>query len=141
MAEIHQITRTFSSAEILALFTTPQEVIPAQGAGALILVDYVTCKQGDSAYTTAGNVGLFYGSDASGDPADFFAASGENPIGYANRIGTATGSVGYNSGQGNAQFLQNDVGLGVVLAAASGNPTVGTTPVTVTVQYRVLTGL
>lgn len=120
---------TVTSAEILDLFNTPIQVIPAPGAGKLIIVDYAFYN-GTGAYTQAAGAGLQYG--ATGDWADNPNAP-QNP--FINGV-FVTSNARPDSGSNN---MTADVNQPIMFVALSTNPTVGTTPITLTVQYRIIT--
>lgn len=128
--QVFQVQATFSSAQILALFDTPQQVIAAPGAGKLIVVDYATYK-GTSDYTQVDGAGLIYGT--SGHPADDAYGAPLNPFVSSGFV------VGGVISEGATPNLIDVLNNPIVLASIATNPTDGTTPVTVTVQYRVIT--
>lgn len=115
-------------AEILALFTTSKELVPAPGAGyvlelvsAVLILDYVSAD-----YATAGNLTIQTGttgtalSDTVG-AGDFLQASAD-----------AIRCV-----QALSADVQLDENESLVLACATANPTAGDSPVRVKVAYRV----
>jgi hypothetical protein len=126
LGAVQSVSKTLTSAQVLALHTTPQAIIPAPGAGKLIVVDYAAYT-GTGAYTQADGAGLVYHGTSTG--ADQAYTGPHDPF-----INGTYVSPGYVAGAS----LGAGIGLGVDLAAITTNPTVGTTPVTVTVSYRVL---
>ena len=118
---------TLTSAQILALHTTPIQIIPAPGAGKLIVVSSVTYK-GTGAYTNAGGSGLVYHGTAIGADESFTAPA--NP--WINGT-TLSGRIQTNVD------VTTVIGLAVDVSGVAADPTVGTTPATVTVIYRVMT--
>jgi len=120
-------------AELLALFTTSKELVPAPGAGYVLeLVSAVLIlDHGGTDYATAGNLTIATGttgtalSDTVG-AGDFLQASAD-----------AIRCV-----QALSADVQLDANESLVLACATANPTAGDGPVRVKVVYRVhATGL
>jgi len=114
-------------AEILALFTTSKELVPAPGAGyvlefvsAVLILDH-----GGTDYATAGNLSVATGTTGTAlsdtaAAADFLQASAD-----AIRVVQALSA--------DAQLDENE---SLVLACATANPTAGDSPVRVKVTYR-----
>lgn len=116
-----------TSAQILALHTTPINIIPAPLSTQLIVVDTVTYK-GTGAYTNAGGSGLVYhGTSVAAD--ESFAAPANPWINGTTLSGTVQTNVN----------MTTAIGLGVDVSGVAADPTVGTTPATVTVNYHVMT--
>lgn len=124
------VKRTLTSAQVLALFATPVNIILAV-PGALIIVNFVTYT-GTGAYTNAGGSGLRYHGNAAAD-VSFDAA--QNP--FINGTILSQGISFTSSAAANVDVTAL-IGLGVDFQAVAADPTVGTTPVTVTVNYSVL---
>lgn len=123
---------TLSSAQILALHTTPVSLIASQGAGTLIVVESVTYN-GTGAYTNAGGSGLVYhGTSVAADNSFALPA---NPW-----INGVKFSAGLNlTAAASDVTITTALGLGVDISGVAADPTVGTTPATVTAIYRVIT--
>jgi hypothetical protein len=126
-------TVTLTSAQVLALFTTPINLIPAPGSGFLVVVEHVFYK-GTGAYTQADGAGLAYHGTTTA--ADGSYANAADP--FINGTAYSYGLAGINSHSGANQSIGSLVNLGVDIAAITTNPSVGTTPVEVTAYYRVL---
>lgn len=121
-----------TSAQILALHTTPINIIPAQGAGTLIIVGSVTYK-GTGAYTNAGGSGLVYHGLALAADNSFLLPA--NP--WINGVKFAAG-LDLTAAAANVS-VQTALGLGVDISGVAADPTVGVTPATVTATYKVIT--
>lgn len=122
---------TVLSAAVLTLNTTPVTLVPAQGAGTIIIVDAIVAKEvfGTIAYTGANNLEFRYtngsGAKVSADIAAAFinSASGTN---YASVSGVATS-------------LTPVANSPVVVSVPVANPAAGDSNIVFTVTYRVLT--
>lgn len=127
---IAQRTRvTLTSAQILALFTTPITLVGAPGAGKYISVDEVLVKApiaGSTAYTGA-NAGEIRYTGAAGVKAtgDLAAAT----------INSITSVVDKLSGVAVSGVVVN---APVVIAVPTANPAAGTGTITLDVLYRVV---
>jgi hypothetical protein len=122
---------TLSSAQILALHTTPVTLIPAPGAGKYIVVDEVDAKEvfGTVAYTGANN-GEFRYTDGAGAkvaadlPSAFIdSASGTN-YEVCPKVATAFVPV---------------LNAPVVIAVPVANPAAGDSPINLIVRYHIVT--
>jgi hypothetical protein len=121
---------TLTSAQVLALNTTPVNIIPAI-PGALIMPETVTYF-GTGAYTQAAGAGLrYHGLSINADAAANIPA---NP--FINGTFLSSGVAALAT----AALLNvtTAIGIGVDFVALTTNPTVGTTPVRVTCQYNVI---
>lgn len=130
VSQILTASVTLSSAQVLALFTTPINLIPAPGAGKLILIDNVTYK-GTGAYTQADGAGLVYHGTSTAADKSYSAPA--NP--FINGVTLSGGALAGGVANTSVAALEN---LGVDVASITTNPTVGTTPVVVTATFRTL---
>jgi hypothetical protein len=127
---IERVEVTLTSAQIKALFTTPQVLVPAPGAGRYIQVLSITgkLKYGTIAYTGANAVELRYtdgsGTKVTGD----LAAAWLNAT--VNRLDTAIG----------AAATSMTANAAVVVAVPTANPAAGDSTVQFDVLYRVMKG-
>lgn len=130
-------TVILTSAQVLALFTTPINLIPAPSANSLLIcVEHVLYK-GTGAYTQADGAGLAYHGTTTA--ADGSYANAANP--FINGTAYSYGLEGINAHGGTNQSVGALLGLGVDIASITTNPTVGTTSVEVTAYYRILSNL
>lgn len=129
----HQALRyaevTVTPAELLALFTTPKELVPAPGAGkvhelisAVLILDYVS-----AAYATYGDLTV---TNATGTAlsntillANLLAATADKMVQVMPLVTADAGVV----------VLENEA---IQLRCATGNPITGNSPVRVKVAYR-----
>jgi hypothetical protein len=127
-------TVTLTSAQVLALNTTPINIIPAPAASSLlVVVDYVLYK-GTGAYTQSDGAGLAYHGTTTA--ADYSYAGTKNP--FINGTTLSGGMDVILAAATENLNIGSVAGLGVDIAAITTNPSVGTTPVEVTAYYRVL---
>lgn len=126
---------SLSSAQILALFSSPVAVVPGQGSGTLIAVDqfYLELIAGGTAYSSATGVGLHY-TNAAGTSAtgQCNAAAFLNAASNAVCLGAGTFIVGVAA--------TTAVNQPLVIMTTSSNPTLGTGTINYWIRYRVLTG-
>lgn len=119
---------TLSSAQVLALFTTPQSLVPAPGAGYAISVHRV-------------NGGVDYNSAA-------YATNTTQEVRYTNGAGTkvtadftalvtATADKFVSVGGIEAATVLTE-NAAVVVCNATGNPATGNSPVSFTVDYSIV---
>lgn len=125
---------TLSSAQILALNTTPIQIIAAPGAGNMVIpvAFSFNAGAGTTAYTFTGTAGLYYGDPANTNLVDqnsFFAAASDGPA-ILNR--SNPGTINENPPD---QFINQNL----VAFADTSNPLLGDFPITVTVLYQVIT--
>jgi hypothetical protein len=128
------LTGSLSSAQILALNSTPVTVIPAQGAGTVIIIDQFSAELvfNSVAYTNTGSLGLRWNNSLSGQSlsancaAAFLTAS-------ANDICIATSST--ILGTASTFFVNQPVTFSINSA-----PTLGNSPVNYWISYHVLVG-
>ena len=132
---VQSVTVSLSSAQLLALNTSPVTIVPAPGAGSYILV-LVTSYEliyGSSPYSLAGDPpGLAYGGNAT-YPAD----EGWNVSSFTG----SSSSVAFVTGPGSIGFVptSNVSNQPVKLVADIGNPTSGNSTGKVTVLYATVT--
>lgn len=123
--------RTLTATEIKALFTTEIQLIPAPGAGRIIIVDEIVAKIvfGTIAYTGANALEFRY-TDKTGAKvtADIAAAF----------INTAAGTA-YASVKGVVTALTPVANAKIVVNVPTANPGAGDSLITFTVRYHVVT--
>jgi hypothetical protein len=133
---VQSVTVSLSSAQLLALNTSPVTIIPAPGAGSyiLILVTSYELIYGSSPYSIAGDPpGLCYGGHAT-YPAD---EGGWNVSSFTG----SSNSVAFVVGPGSLGFVatSNVSNQPVKLVADIGNPTGGNGTGKITVLYTTVT--
>lgn len=122
-----RVTVTLTSAQVLALFTTPVTLIPAPGAGKSISVDEIvaTVNFNSVAYTGANALELRYtnasGAKVTGDLAAAFINSA------ATRVDKAVAAA--------VTQVQN---APIVAAVPTANPGAGNSTITFDILYRVI---
>lgn len=127
---------TLSSANILALFTTPQVLIAAPGAGKMILVEdvFATMVYNSTTYAcNAAGASLFYKSDASGQAVGATITQGF--------IQSASGTnFQYVRGGTSAvtDVTANLANQPVAIKASTSDPTTGNSVIKIRVYYRVV---
>lgn len=125
-----RIRVTLTTAQILALFTTPITIIGAPGAGKYISVDEILAKApaaGSTAYTGANAVEVRY-TDGSG-----VKLTGDLAAAWLNSITSRVDKVIA------AAVTTVVANAPVVVAVPSANPATGTGSVTLDILYRVIT--
>ena len=125
---IRKATVTLSSADILALHTTPITLVAAPGAGKWLLVHRTVgvLTYGTTAYSVADGISPFYdgGGQPLGDLTAMFQAS-------ASTVGVSPGASAYSAPLSSAE------NKAVVLTDGAGDPTLGDSTATITVWYSV----
>ena len=135
MQAVQSSAITLTSAQILAMNTTPVSVIPAQGAGTLIEVlsavaDYI---YGTAQYTSGGAIGLFYGVET-GPLATATLASTFLTSPTVNQIGIMEGALASSASS-------TVLNTAIVISNQSGVFATGNGTMIVKVKYRVHIGL
>ena len=130
--EVKHVRRVLSSAEILALNTTPITLIPAPGAGKIIIPQYVSghLNFNSIAYVAGGNLELGYDGNLSTTVVVSFGTTyttGESVLNSS--------AAGLPSGQVSTQVSNK----GLQVHTASGDPTTGNSTYTIDVWYTVIT--
>ena len=130
MGKVYEDEITLTTAEILALFTTPKELVEAPGAnkviqfmGAVAFLDYNSVD-----YATYGVVTVKY-TDGSGTAVS-------EPV-AADKLVQSSDDVVTEVAQlsADAELTQN---AALVLAVDTGNPTAGDSPIRFKIFYRIL---
>jgi hypothetical protein len=120
---------TISSAQILALNSTPQVLIAAGGAGTIIQVVNLTLylDYGTVAYATNLNLQTYLGTMT---PTNNLSAS---------ILASTADNIYQNSSISFSDTLANTVNQPLYLKVNTGNPTAGDSPLYVYVTYRIIT--
>lgn len=125
---------TLSSAQVLAIFTTPITVVAAPGAGLMVLPTAALFNYTfvSTAYTDGGgSLFLYYGSNAGTAATSSMATSGFWTLTHS----AATQSTIINHSNAAVTALANQP---LVLQQNTANPTLGNGTLTVTVAYAVV---
>ncbi len=130
-------TVTLSAAQILGMYATPVQLIAAQGAGKLILIDSILWDIAfvSAQYAAGGAIQAQYGNTIHGaGPAasGSLAAASLNGVAASGFLGNASGSATLNA----PATVENTA---VYLSNASAAFTTGDSTVTLYVRYRVVT--
>jgi hypothetical protein len=130
-------TVTLSSAQILALYDTPVQLIAAPGSGKLILIDSILwdIAFGTTQYAAGGAIQAQYGNTAHGlgSPASAsIAAATLNGVAASGYIANGSGDATLNA----PATVRNTA---VFLSNATGDFTTGDSTATLYVRYRIVT--
>ena len=131
-------TTALTNAQLLALYTTPVVVVPAQGTGTLIIVNYVVI---DYIYSTAatadgGAISLQYGST---DHAGGVICT--QTIAAATLNGFTANGVLFAAGGAGGGVSSATLNTGIYISNATGVFQTGAGTASVTTYYRVMSGL
>lgn len=130
-----EVTVSISSAEILALHTTPKTLIAAQGAGTLILIDQILWSfTGGTAYANGDNLRVQYNGDTQA-LAPILSNTVLNTTSSSTNLrgqGTATGATNVVTTPGTNKAVE--VGLASATAFITGTGTLKAF-----IRYRVIT--
>lgn len=120
---------TLTSTQILALKDTPITIVPAQGAGSVIIVEHVTAKitYNTTTYTGANAIETRY-TDASG-----VKVTADIPSTLIDSVATA-----YYHAPAVATGFVPIANSPIVVCIPTANPAVGNSPITLAVVYRVV---
>ena len=127
-ASIKTVTTTITSAEILALFTTPKELVPAPAVGSYVVVDKIVASLVYVSAAYATNTTLVF---------SYTNGSGTKVTADVTDVLTATANIVKQVGWIEAATTLTTAAP-VVASVATGNPTAGNSDIKVTVTYRVL---
>jgi len=141
--DIRTVTVNVSSAEILAISTTPKEIIAAPGANKQIVPLHILIEYdyGTATYSAASFLALFFGSSASGH-----TAVATNCVGAGQSLITRTSDAAcqwggiFGAGNGAYSDLKSTINLTnkALTLSSSSNPTSGDGTLRITVTYRVI---
>lgn len=120
---------SFSAAEILNLFTTPKNLVAAQGAGTVIMPIRIIINKTYVSTTYTTNLNLVMGTGT------VFASTFSNALGFS-----ASEIAGYTVvSNGSVSPATSSINAPITLAAATGNPVAGDGTMDVYLYYVVIT--
>jgi hypothetical protein len=122
---------TLTAAQILASFTTPITIVPAQGAGTIItlLQGIANLNFNSAAYVSANAPGLFLAGSISGTGVSLMSAAWLQSTSSQN-----TGLRGSSAGPSSLPAITNSP---LVFATLTANPTAGNSTIDIDVWYTV----
>lgn len=129
------VTRvTLTPAQVKALFTTPITLVPQPGRLSVIIVDSITCRlaYAGTAYASLHNLEFHY-TDGNGQqvtdavPASFLSST-SSAYYHAPAVSGSFAPVAGNSATNGR----------IVAFVNTANPTLGTSPITIVVKYRIV---
>lgn len=126
---VQSVTRTLTSAEILAIHTTPIVIIPAQGAGTTIVFIQGTYSMSynTTPYATDITLRIFNGVNVAGQDGGALAATDD----YL----SVRGMMQNFSTTGGVSLYEN---VDITVSTPTSNPTAGDSDVTITLFYSVV---
>lgn len=120
---------SFSSAEILNLFTTPKTLVAAQGAGTVVMPMRILFNKTYVSITYTTNINLVMGTGT------VFASTFSNALGFS-----SSEIAGYTVvSNGSVSPATSSINAPITLAAATGNPAAGNGTMDVYIYYVVIT--
>ena len=129
-----------TAAQILGMYAAPIQLLPAPGAGAMIVVDAMELllNYNSAAYAAGGPVAAQYGSTVHG--AGPLATNAEEASDFAV---TASNTYLFNRASGNASNLpwSTSANEGIYLSNSSAAFTTGNSPIIANVYFHVITGV
>ena len=134
--EIQVVEKTITSAQLLAIYTTPINLISAPGANKAILVEKVIASidYGTAAYATRTDLEIRYDGSTAGD-----AAGIESTMASLDAILLKTADeIAVVSGLWQADEISIVINKGISAKVATGNPTAGDSDLKIRVYYRIV---
>jgi len=133
---VQSVRVTLTSAQLLALHTSPVTIVAAPGAGLAVEPVFASCtlNYGSAAYNdsaSSNSTGLYYSGDASG------IKDLDNNV-VTNAVTQASSNFGF-VGCGNGGLPQSYANEALVLFSPTGNMTTGNGTATLTVFYATVT--
>ena len=135
-SKLYDKTVTITSAEILALNTTPKVLISAPGAGYAISIENVfsSLDYGSAAYATNTDLEIRYDGAAAGD-----GTGAEATMDSLDAILLLTADAIYKTpGLGAAADTAITINKGVSAIMKTGDPITGDSPLTLRITYRII---
>lgn len=138
LATLQYVDVKIATAAIKTLFTTPVVLVPAQGAGLVVVVDslWVTYVYGSATYAcNASGASLFYKSDASGQAVGITVTQGFIQSASGTNFALIRGSSTLIT-----DVTANLANVAVAIKAAVSDPTTGDGDMKFRVYYKVVPG-